>query len=423
MATPSNVNVSQLLGRHREWRNGVSGNAVTGYAWYVPHSFTGGMPINIRHKRSGGKWVSGGPWLMWKDEVFLEPSSSTRVFRLGNKCAYEGGFNPSFVHYAPAPADWNTTNGLDSRRSALTNRGAEAWNRLRPDKPDFSFATSVYELKDFVPLLKEALKRVIRKVRREQRRRRRRGRSQLSAAGQYYLAINFGYLPLLRDIRNFVKAQRGSQRRLDQLIRDNGRPIRRRAKISASSVTTNSYSLSEANSNMVPVLVTQCYASGGTREIVRRTTRELCWAAGRFRYLLPRGPRTVAWRRKMLRRIMGGRITPSALYQVIPWSWLADYFTDLGQFIDAVSPGVADRLVADYAYIMNHLEWETITERSQYVYTDSSGAKGIVACKATSLRTIKMRVNASPFGFGLKQGDLSSGQVAILGALGLSRLP
>jgi hypothetical protein len=148
------------------------------------------------------------------------------------------------------------------------------------------------------------------------------------------------------------------------------------------------------------------------------------WGVGKFRYLLPPGPRNVAWTRKMVRRIMGARVTPDMVYQIMPWSWLADYFTGLGDFIKAVSPGVADRLICDYAYLMTTEVREATTECSQTFYANKKGDQAHTVRASCTIRdTLKMRRVASPFGWGLKDSDLSAHQVAILGALGLSRMP
>jgi hypothetical protein len=119
---------------------------------------------------------------------------------------------------------------------------------------------------------------------------------------------------------------------------------------------------------------------------------------------------------------MGGRITPSVAYNLIPWSWLVDYFTDLGEFVDAISPGVEDLLIWDYAYIMRTKEVNRHVTRWQNVRNASNITEKVTAQADTTTR-IKMRCHASPFGFGFKDGDLNIRQLAILGALGLSRLP
>lgn len=119
---------------------------------------------------------------------------------------------------------------------------------------------------------------------------------------------------------------------------------------------------------------------------------------------------------------MGLRVTPTDVYNAMPWSWLADYFTGLGDFVEAVSGGVEDRLAADYFYIMETQKWTTVTNATQgiCVSPDSTGEARGTRIDSWSLKT---RIEGSPFGFGIKEIDLSPMQWSILGALGLSRLP
>lgn len=437
MTKPQLVNQSVVIGELRDWRNGISGNPVTSHQYCTLIQRSGAQIINLKWPRSkDGKYRQGGPWLMWKEEVHWFPSVHLDVYRLSNKIAYSGRFIPNFVSYA-GPSGWNSTSTLNSLKSSLLSRGAEAWNRMRPEEPDFTFASSVYELREPLPIMQNGLLSIMRKVdqRRarkgrpplpgERRRRRRRKRNPLSRAGEFYLALQFGYLPLLRDIRNYVDAQRGAQKRLTQLIRDAGRPVRRRASLSkerTDAVSSSTIGVGiDANQN--PLLVTQCYSGGDSWVNIDRETTTNTWCEGRFRYFLPPGPRDVAWNRKMYRRIMGWRITPRELYEVMPWSWLIDYFTDLGQFINAISPGVADRLVADYAFLMCTITYTVKRQHGQRVRCNSAGNDVRTALSGvTSIRTIKMRVKASPFGFGFSKENLTGAQAAILGALGLSRL-
>lgn len=420
MTYPRFANVASHSGDFFDWRNDVPDNPKTGEQWDVLRTFTGGVLINLSHRRHKGKWTSGGPWLIWKEEVLVEPSGKTRTFRSGNRRAYEGTYRPSSYPQPSNPNNWNSSGYINARYTDLKNRGAEAWNRMRPDLPDFSFATAVYELKDPLPVFQNSLRRVMRQTAR------RippglRGKAKRNA--EWYLALQFGYLPIVRDIINYQSALQGADRRLQQLIRNEGRPQRRKRELKNVADSSTSFTISPGTlSSMQPVHVTQCYGPGGTTQEVTNRIIERTWCSGRFRYLLPPGPRDLNWERLMLKRIMGHRITPRELYQVIPWSWLADYFTDLGQFISAVSPGVADRLIADYAFLMSTLEWSATSTVSQVVRTTSNGPTSRIYSKATRTRTIKMRVAASPFGFGFTQNDLSAHQVSILGALGISRI-
>jgi hypothetical protein len=301
------------------------------------------------------------------------------------------------------------------------------WNRLRPDKPDFSAAVSLYELKDLPGMFKDAVNGFRKHILREQVRRRSKGRSGLSKTGQFYLAAQFGWIPLLRDIQNFAKAHQNKQKRLRQLIRDAGKPVRRTSTMEdttdhtlASSTRYNSGS----GADIDPGFVTQCYGPGPSYRSIYHTTYRKTWGEAVFRYYLPPGPRDVVWTKKMLRRIMGGRVTPDVLYQAMPWSWLVDYFVDLGSFIQAVSPGVADRLAADYSFIMRTERWTATMEGSGMFQGDMAFGHYVSASVTSAHHSVrKMRSYGSPFGWGINQNSLSPKQWAILGALGLSKLP
>ena len=379
-----------------------------------------GNPIKNGHYADGGNFISV------KYVETVKPSSYATVWRPGFGIAYKGQFTIS------APGDPGPNAGIayiNQRYNALAAQGARAWNRMRPDSPDFSFATSFYEMKDVPGMLKDALTGIRKAVRNADKKRKSQGKSGLSKSGQFYLAVQFGWLPLLSDIQNFVKAHKGAQKRLAQLIRDNGRPIRRTVTLEDLKTTNDvgpgtTYS-SGSGSGIGPVFVTQCYGPGPTFRRVTSYSSVKTWAEGCFRYHLPPGPRDVVWQKKMLRRIMGARVTPDMIYNIMPWSWLVDYFTDLGHFIQAISPGVADRLAADYAYVMRTSVWNSTREVSgNFQASKVNNAKFTLATtSASSERIEKMRSKASPFGWGVNQNSLTPKQLAILGALGLSKLP
>jgi hypothetical protein len=90
--------------------------------------------------------------------------------------------------------------------------------------------------------------------------------------------------------------------------------------------------------------------------------------------------------------------------------------------MDAVSPGVADKLICDYAYVMSTTEYSTkITEESPWCASKSGGIN-MVRPSREEKWVVKMRYPASPFGFGLNMSNLTANQVGILGALGLSKI-
>ena len=410
------------VGQFYDWVNGP--NIPSSPRFKVLGTFASHYKLSYSHPFRNGHWAGGGPFISVKSTREYGLSASTTVFRPGWGKAYSGSFDcPTHAQWGFNVGDAYTQNAYDD----LVAQGAKAWSRLRPDKPDFTAAVSLYELKDPLGTLRAALSGIRKKVMKEQVLRRRKGRSELSKSGQYFLAAEFGWLPLLSDIRNFVKAHEKGQKHLRQLIRDAGRPVRRTAELSNSKShylgSTTRYN-SGSGANIDPGFVTQCYGPGPTYLTTYYTVNERTWTEGVFRYYLPPGPRDVVWKKKMLRRLMGARVTPDTVYQLLPWSWLADYFSGLGDFIKAVSPGVGDRLAADYCFVMRHSEYIASREANgMYQGSMSSGHYVTATCTSAHTSTRKMRSYGSPFGWGIKQSSLSPKQLAILGALGLSKLP
>lgn len=430
MTFPRNVNKNEPLG---QWYS-IETDKPVRTEYYVPEVASGKQLINISHRRIRGEYRSGGPWLMRKITTTRTPSEASEIWGQGEHWYTGGVYAKAHLLGDPvAPSNWDTDDYANERYSALKNRGAEAWNRLRPDLPDFSLATSLYELKDLPNMFRDYVKVMRGELDRAARHRHGRRYTALSWSGKWYLAIEFGWLPLYKDIQNFCEAQQGKQKRLTQLIRDAGRPVRRSTTLtdeagdSGVKRYSKSYLSSLDGTPHHPTFVTQCYDYGPESHVrTERRTTDRTWAEGRFRYFLPPGPRDVEWKKSMLRRIMGGRLTPDVLYNIMPWTWLIDYFTDLGQFMKAISPGVADSLICDYCYLMRHKEWTETTEaRMRYGVRRVNGKTfgGVLTSTLETKRTLKMRTYASPFGFGIKAESLSPKQVAIMGALGLSRLP
>ena len=113
----------------------------------------------------------------------------------------------------------------------------------------------------------------------------------------------------------------------------------------------------------------------------------------------------------------GLTLTPEVVWNIIPWSWLIDWFTNVGDVIANVDNGIAENLVAKYAYIMGETRYEWVATSTFNCITGGTHAMSHV-----SNLERKKRGAAEPFGFGMTKDLLSKRQVSILGALGLSRL-
>jgi len=281
--------------------------------------------------------------------------------------------------------------------------GAEAYSKMKPDQALMKGFTAAYELKDVPELLRSRFV----------------GQGLHEFTGNYYLALKFGWQALLQDIRNFVLSQIKWQNTLNQLIRDEGKPVRRKIPLAASQVSVPP---SGGTGNYQgPSFVTYFYADDGTYTY-QDVQSDIVWASARFRYWLPPGPRNIKWTRKMMGRIFGFNPTPAQVYAVIPWSWLFDWYAHIGHVLDNTTLNLVDRLSADYFYVMRHTELTgTGIYTSRYFRKDT-----LEIVSATTQMTMrsgcKTRLRGDPFGFGTSESSLNGSQLAIMGALGLSRL-
>ncbi len=279
---------------------------------------------------------------------------------------------------------------------------AEAYAKMRPDQPSFQGLNALYELKDLPGMLSQRL-----------------SNSPLRNIGNYFLAEKFGWEPLLRDIRNLCKTQMGAQDRLKQLLRDNGRPVRRRI------VLRDNVSPVPWESTLYPGMwptLSGYFQRIPTQAKSVQWAYDKVWASAQFRYWLPDGPRDINWTRSMMAKIFGLYPSPIAVYNAVPWSWLADWFTNAGYVISNMSGGVADRCAADYFYMMRQQALRTHYHASTGGWKSYSLEPVSWTCRSLTDQGIKTRVKGDPFGLATNQNSLTGMQLAILGALGLSRL-
>jgi hypothetical protein len=335
--TGFDVSTPTKIGDWYDWpfSSNIVSEAYTTSAHDVGYKISSGHPYI-----SALKSHTGGYFFLDKQGYTRTPGASATVIPRGppGTPTYKGSVvvNPPG---SPSLADASVWNDPDFYFN-------EAWNRARPAKPDWSALNAIYELKDIPQTLKSGFKAVFEGIGNTPKK-------QLRGAGEFHVALQFGWLPLWRDVKQFVWLQRNGQKRVDQLIRDNGKSVRRSGVLKTNSQTAEVSQL--GNSDFDPVFVIQAYNGQATGSVVH-TIRDEIRYSGRFKYWLPPGPQDVEWRRKILSRIYGERLTPSTVYNAIPWSWLADWFSNLGSFIDAISPGVEDRLATDYFYVTRYTE-------------------------------------------------------------------
>jgi hypothetical protein len=283
--------------------------------------------------------------------------------------------------------------------------GAKAYSRMKPDKPLMNGLTSLLELRDLPGQLQQRFHA-----------------KGLHEIGDYYLAEKFGWVPLLQDIYTLLNGQQKAEQMLQQFVKDEGKPVRRKIILDAqmSSPVVTNYG-NDVFYHGDPAFVSYFYKKTGKTQVRSYNTSQV-WASAQFRYWLPPGPRNIEWKAAQRRAIFGFRPTPSAVYKAIPWSWLSDWFLNYGDVLSNLSMSIVDRLAADYFYVMRHdaSVVEATTEATFYRVDTLEDVHALATSKRQS--GCKSRLHGDPYGLATQQNTLNGTQLAILGALGLSKV-
>jgi hypothetical protein len=169
--------------------------------------------------------------------------------------------------------------------------------------------------------------------------------------------------------------------------------------------------------------------SGGTGEThvsrVTRVTTDTWFVAG-YRYYI-QDTTSWLWKGKAAAILFGAFPTPELVYDLTPWSWLVDWFEDLGSLAGYFSPSAVDALTTRYAFTMRTTRTVEECTASSRLNPSSTSTRQWQGC-AGVLRTLRTRVTKqrgagwAPFGTGLNPPSLTAKQVAIVAALGLSQV-
>lgn len=245
----------------------------------------------------------------------------------------------------------------------------------------------------------------------------------MRSVGKEYLNVQFGWAPLVRDIQKMYETYRRLDQHLKQLSRDNGKSIRRRRSLgvqTSSSITTESFTRPyERIFNPPPWAA---LSTGSSTLSVLTKTEEEYWFVGSFRYYIP-DIGSDQWTRRATRALFGANPTPEVLWNVLPWSWLLDWFGNIGDVVSNISPNAADNLTSEYAFTMHRKITKVYTECTG-IYTPFASTKvqpGTYSCSTVEITSSKSRIETNPYAASLGWDGLSPYQLSILGALGISR--
>jgi hypothetical protein len=254
------------------------------------------------------------------------------------------------------------------------------------------------------------------------------GKVRPADAGDEYLNWEFGWKPVLADLRAFARSIKDSHKLLDQIHRDSGQNVRRRYEFP---VTSNSSVLQDVpGTSLTPSFdegLGNCdvwmMGSGPSHfKLTTEYTKKRVFS-GCYTYYVPPAEDFVGKARQYetyANMLLGTRVTPEVVWNLAPWSWAADWFTNAGDVISNYSQFGSDGLTMRYGYIT-----EKITCSATATLSCSVNLRGApntaIALSETLGSTTTQRRYASPYGFGLTFDGFTPRQQAITVALGLTR--
>jgi hypothetical protein len=376
---------------------------------------------------SGPPYTDGGPFNKWAFTTNCTLPSTLKTFT-GKSASYDykyvGGFIPNFLPTNSWFGDLYAyykligsqpvfkPNGTHSWGD-VSSYGASAWKKFRPGKPAADAAVFIGEIRDLPRMLKTTA-RAWRDA--YVSRFGRRPKAATKKAADHWLNTQFGWLPFLNDLRKFHRTWTKADKIIAYLVRNNGRWIKRGGAVKEEELETETLA-SYSDERMYPVLTSQYFPSYPSRgsAIVQRITRQKVWFEALFRYYIP-NINSVTWRDEALSSLYGLNVTPELIWELTPWSWLVDWFTNVGDVLSNMSgAGPVSNLTAKYAYVMGTTE--TLIRLTSFAKL-SPPTVGTWEYSVSR----KSRVEANPFGFGVTWESLTPRQWSILGALGITRL-
>jgi hypothetical protein len=320
-------------------------------------------------------------------------------------------------------AGWSTPNSLytenenSQRAQADFSLGGTAISRARPGKPLIDLANTIGELRtEGLPKMFGSMISRASTVRELFRR-----------GGDEYLNAQFGWAPLMRDVTSLAQLAGQSRHILERYESDIDKLIRRRYHfddiINTSEFTPIGHEVGTLGLSL-PLFSLRHGTSGVVPVGIERTVTKSYFSGG-FRFYYPDFPSAfehLTEIEKQANALLGTRLDPEVLWNLQPWTWMVDWFVNIGDILGNISAFTADNLVMQYGYIMSETEWmQEVTYPAIFRRVNTSTWQRVSGPLSNiKYKRRKMRSKASPFGFGLNPDSFTESQWAILGALGMS---
>lgn len=355
--------------------------------------------------------------------------------------AYAGGLVLSPPILGSLPSE--NISGPDDYYSGVNDNdlqtlGNRAYNRLRPKPETMNLAQTLVELREVPRMIRplagdhaRAWRNIVNDVRSQRDLSgayRARGRERLVArmaprrAADQFLAVQFGWRPFVGDMVSLLDSTINLDNNLQRAVDRNGRWQQRRFAEDELRSSTKIWSQTNAGTATWTEPSLSSYAARATLTIYREGMTRI-WYKGSFKYYYPEFERippsqlgALVMAQRAL-RLYGLRVSPTLIYRVTPWTWLVDWFVNVGGNLQVLEDMSTGSVASRYMYLMRE-------SYDRYRYVLDLELNDGQKCSFEAIREVRVKRRApaeTHFGFSAAPGGLSPMQQAIIAALGLSR--
>ncbi len=299
--------------------------------------------------------------------------------------------------------------------------GTKAMSTVAPGKSPASLLQFLLELKQDFPRLplKEFSIRNLQSWRRT-----------AGAAADEWLNLEFGINPSLQDIYKIAKTVIHCGKLIDQYYRDVGKMVRRSFHFDPIVTTFEDRTgLVRANRSLVieespsqPTWINSMLLDPNEMVSTSRkgTITDEYSFSGAFTYYLDPLLGKLGSEGHFVQQaqyLLGLNLDLDLLYQLTPWSWMADWYVNLGDCISLTSRIAKQSLALRYGYLMRKTTSKLTTTLDKVSFYDGTVFRDV---KDDCVVQRKVRLRSTPYGFGLNTASFTGVQWAILAALGMT---
>lgn len=114
--------------------------------------------------------------------------------------------------------------------------------------------------------------------------------------------------------------------------------------------------------------------------------------------------------------LFGLKLTPEVIWELTPWTWMLDWFSNIGNVVSNLNSRLVSNVILNYGYTTGVLDFTSVASA-----VPTAGMTGSPLLVVSDHHLVKSRIQSNPFGLFVDPASLTASQWSILAALGLSR--